>query len=296
MAIDTNGSQFFVTTVPTPHLDDKHVVFGEVLSGKSVVRKIENTPTQPGDKPVKEVKISGMSDLTGAHKVQELTLYIDCGQLDEDAASTTEKRTADPMGDTYEDYPEDQSEDLSAETILQIASAMKEFGNKAFKAGDLDLSLDKYQKGIRYLHEYPEDAHAGDDDDDKGEEHEKPPSSAGQGQVSKQLDSLRFTLHSNSALLQLKLRSYEDALRSASNALDIDGDTTITDAERAKALYRHALARTALKNDEEAIKDLQQAIKLAPGDVAITKELNGAKTRESERVKKEKAAYKKFFD
>jgi len=56
----TNGSQFFVTTVPTPHLDNKHVVFGEVLRGKSVIRAVENHPTLPGDKPTKSIQIVGM--------------------------------------------------------------------------------------------------------------------------------------------------------------------------------------------------------------------------------------------
>lgn len=60
---NTNGSQFFITTVPCPHLDGKHVAFGRVVKGMEIINMVENVETDSHDKPKEDVVI------------------VDCGQL-----------------------------------------------------------------------------------------------------------------------------------------------------------------------------------------------------------------------
>ncbi|XP_026330439.1 peptidyl-prolyl cis-trans isomerase G [Hyposmocoma kahamanoa] len=60
---DTNGSQFFITTQPAPHLDNVHVVFGQVVSGAALVRQLEALPVDRNARPLQDVTVANCGQL-----------------------------------------------------------------------------------------------------------------------------------------------------------------------------------------------------------------------------------------
>ncbi|KAI9459234.1 peptidyl-prolyl cis-trans isomerase Cpr7 [Lactarius psammicola] len=257
---NTNGSQFFITCTATAHLDGKHVIFGEVIRGKSIVRRIENHPASDGDVPTEPIIIT------------------DSGELSPTDPSLSEPAVA-ADGDPYEDYPEDDKHDTQNPAVaLEAARVLRELGSARWKDGAAADALAKWQKALRYLDVHPLLHGAA------------PP------ELADEFATLRVPLLLNSALAAFKApggtTGARTALEATKNALALP---KLNDSDRAKALYRQGLAQVTLNEDEEAERVLVEALSIAKDDKAISGELERLRQRKKAAREKEKAAYKRMF-
>ena len=93
---NTQSSQFFITTRPTPHLDGKHVVFGRVVSGFNIVETMENEPVDSNDRPLHNVMIANCGELVlqlppGVKLKQQQQEKASESESDVDSASDSEQ-------------------------------------------------------------------------------------------------------------------------------------------------------------------------------------------------------------
>lgn len=253
---NTNGSQFFITTVPTPHLNGKHVVFGEVIEGKSIVRQLERCEKAEGDRPKVDWVIS------------------DCGELPESYVPQPKAGIDDGTGDVYEEtMADDDNIDIEdPESVLGAVATLKDIGTKLLKEGNLTKSLQKYQKGSNFLNEYfPDDLEPED---------------------LKILNQLKLSLHLNAALVALKLKDGKQTIKEADEALAVES----ADAKsKSKAYYRKGMGYLLTKDEDSAQKALEAALGFAPGDQAILAGLAEVKASAKARRDKQKKAMAKFF-
>ncbi|KAG5358578.1 Peptidyl-prolyl cis-trans isomerase D [Yarrowia sp. B02] len=273
---NTNKSQFFVTLKGSPHLDGKHVAFGRVVAGKSVLRLLEELDTE-ADAPVLPVKIA------------------DCGELARDPKlllpfiGSQDGLTA----DKYEEHPDDNFNlgkgegELNlddAAQALQVTQEIKTYATEVYKMAAeaeseeeralvLKVALQKYRKALRYVFELSPD-----------------PDSA--KQAYDEFQKVKLALHQNTGLVAIQLKKWQQAINSTTSALEMENAGP---RDKAKALSRRAQAFQGLKKQEKAVADLEEAHRLLPSDPQISKSLAAVQQATEQKEKKQKAQYAKFF-
>lgn len=286
---NTNNSQFFVTTVDSPHCDGSNVVFGKVLRGLGCFNEMEKFASDESE-PLLVIPIYLTSfNLIEIHSFvltnpinvlsQEMTIQ-NCGEIrpGDDWGICDDDRS----GETLPPFPEDwdeKSKEFTIKEALEILESIKRAGNLFFGTKEYVQANRKYKKTLRYYNHLKDKLEA---------VHRN-------GLTVHQLREKLQPLHQISAVVCLNIAAVELKLNNAENARNSCDEVLLNDPNNAKALYRRGQAHVALKNYDDALIDLEQAYRSLPLDKNIQNEFQKAKEIWRNYQNQQKDVYKNLF-
>eukprot|EP00760_Papus_ankaliazontas_P008437 PhM_4_TR13817/c0_g1_i1/m.18944/K05864/PPID, CYPD; peptidyl-prolyl isomerase D len=232
---NSNLSQFFFTCAAARHLNGKHVCFGAIVHGMSVLRQIERVTTESGDAPAVSVVVSA------------------CGVLTQDEIAAPRFGVPTPSdGDVFEDIPHDANPGLTVDDAATAAEALKKIGNAAFAQKKWAEAMVKYDKAVRYT--------------------DAPVETGLLTCLSESLLTIRLASLSNSVQCLINLGNFEEAEKRATAVIEAvagnnnNNKNNNNNGSHTKCLFRRAFARVQKKDLEGARQDLLQAKSFSRND------------------------------